>query len=168
MTIIMNDLQKKTLAVKGMTCASCAARIEKTLAARDGVRRAAVNLAAETLEVEWDAARLSLQDMAGHVAGLGFELVIPAREKVLDLVIKGMTCASCSARIEKVVGGLDGVRSIGVNLAAGTGTAVFDPDAISKRRRPLPVSALKRNPSQGGRKICCNNNSGRPGKNSPE
>jgi Cu+-exporting ATPase len=142
MTIIMNDLQKKTLAVTGMTCASCAARIEKTLAARDGVRRAAVNLAAETLEVEWDAARLSLQDMAGHVAGLGFELVIPAREKVLDLVIKGMTCASCSARIEKVVGGLDGVRSIGVNLAAGTGTAVFDPDAISKRRIVETIAGL--------------------------
>jgi Cu+-exporting ATPase len=138
----MDELQKKTLTVKGMTCASCAARIEKTLAARDGVRRAAVNLAAETIELEWDGARLSLEDIDGHVAGLGFELVMPARETVLELVLRGMTCASCSARIEKVVGGLDGVRSMEVNLAAGTGTAVFDPDAISRRRIVEAIAGL--------------------------
>ena len=45
-----------------------------------------------------------------------------------------MTCASCSARIEKVVGGLDGIRSMQVNLAAETGVVVFDPSTISKRQ----------------------------------
>jgi Cu+-exporting ATPase len=130
---IMDDLQKKTLAVKGMTCASCSARIEKVLAAQDGIQSVSVNLAAETMEVEWDNSILSVEDIAQRVSGLGFELEIPSSEVSLDLALKGMTCASCSARIEKVAGGLDGVRSMQVNLAAETGVVVFDQDRISKR-----------------------------------
>jgi Cu+-exporting ATPase len=138
----MAEIQKKTLAVKGMTCASCAARIEKIVSAQEGIRAVAVNLAAETMEVEWDDAKLSLEDIAGRVAGLGFELEIPSSETALDLVIKGMTCASCSARIEKVISGLDGVRSMQVNLAAETGVAVFDPGTTSKRRILETIASL--------------------------
>jgi len=138
----MAELHKKTLAVKGMTCASCAARIEKVLSVQDGINAVFVNLAAETVEVEWDGAKLSLDDIAGRVAGLGFELETPSSEVTLDLAIKGMTCASCSARIEKVVSGLDGVRTMQVNLAAETGVAVFDPAAISKRRILETIAGL--------------------------
>jgi Cu+-exporting ATPase len=135
-------MQKETLAVKGMTCASCAARIEKVLSAQDGIKAAAVNLAAETLEVEWDKTRISLDDIAEEVAGLGFELEVPSSEVTLDLAIKGMTCASCSARIEKVVSGLEGVRTMQVNLATETGVAVFDPHTISKRKILETISGL--------------------------
>jgi Cu+-exporting ATPase len=138
----MAELQKKTLAVKGMTCASCAARIEKVLSSREGIKAVAVNLAAETMEIEWDDAKLSLDDISGQVKGLGFELEIPASEVALDLAIKGMTCASCSARIEKVVSGLEGVRTMQVNLAAETGVTVFDPNIISKRRILETIAGL--------------------------
>jgi len=138
----MAELQKKTLAVKGMTCASCAARIEKVLSSREGIKAVAVNLAAETMEIEWDDAKLSLDDISGQVKGLGFELEIPASEVTLDLAIKGMTCASCSARIEKVVSGLEGVRTMQVNLAAETGVTVFDPNIISKRRILETIAGL--------------------------
>ena len=138
----MDELEKKTLAVKGMTCASCSARIEKVLSSREGIKAVAVNLAAETMEVEWDKAKLSLDDIARQVKGLGFELEIPSSEVTLDLAIKGMTCASCSARIEKVVSGLDGVRSMQVNLATETGVTVFDPSMISKRRIMETIAGL--------------------------
>ncbi|MGB5884051.1 MAG: heavy metal translocating P-type ATPase [Desulfobulbales bacterium] len=138
----MDELEKKTLAVKGMTCASCSARIEKVLSSREGIKAVAVNLAAETMEVEWDKAKLSLDDIAGQVKGLGFELEIPSSEVSLDLAIKGMTCASCSARIEKVVSGLDGVRTMQVNLATETGATVFDPSMISKRRIMETIAGL--------------------------
>ena len=127
-------MQKKTLAVKNMTCASCAARIEKVLSALDGISAVSVNLAAETMEVEWDETKIALEEIAAQVAGIGFELVLPSSEVSLELAIKGMTCASCSARVEKVVSGLAGVRSMQVNLAAETGVAVFDPHIISKRK----------------------------------
>ena len=138
----MDELEKKTLAVKGMTCASCSARIEKVLSSREGIKAVAVNLAAETMEVEWDKAKLSLDDIARQVKGLGFELEIPSSEVTLDLAIKGMTCASCSARIEKVVSGLDGVRTMQVNLATETGVTVFDPSMISKRRIMETIAGL--------------------------
>jgi Cu+-exporting ATPase len=138
----MAEIQKKTLAVKGMTCASCAARIEKVLSGQQGIKTVAVNLAAETMEVEWDNAKLSLEDIFGRVSELGFELAIPGGEVTLDLAIKGMTCASCSARIEKVIAGLDGVRSMQVNLAAETGVAVFDPGIASKRRILETIAGL--------------------------
>lgn len=138
----MDEPVKKTLAVKGMTCASCSARIEKVLSSREGIKAVAVNLAAETMEVEWDKAKLSLDDIAGQVKGLGFELEIPSSEVTLNLAIKGMTCASCSARIEKVVSGLDGVRTMQVNLATETGVTVFDPSMISKRRIMETIAGL--------------------------
>jgi Cu+-exporting ATPase len=129
----MDSVQKKTFIVKGMTCASCSARIEKVLAIQDGIQAVSVNLAAETMDIEWDNSTLSLEDIAQRVSGLGFELELPRSEITLDLELKGMTCASCSARIEKVVGGLDGVQSMQVNLAAETGVVIFDQERISKR-----------------------------------
>ncbi|WP_052487301.1 heavy metal translocating P-type ATPase [Gordoniibacillus kamchatkensis] len=50
----------------------------------------------------------------------------------LNLHITGMTCAACSARIEKVVGKLHGVKQISVNLATGSAAIVIEPSAIQK------------------------------------
>jgi len=139
----MADILKKTLAVKGMTCASCAARIERVLSGQEGINAVSVNLAAETMEVEWDTTKLSLDEIAGQVAALGFELETRAASEItMDLAIKGMTCASCSARIEKVIAGLDGVRTMQVNLAAETGVVVFDPSAVTKRRILETIGSL--------------------------
>jgi Cu+-exporting ATPase len=138
----MNEILKQTLAVKGMTCASCSARIERVLSTVEGIRSAAVNLAAETMDIEWEPAVITLEDVADRVKELGFELEIPEDEVSLNLAINGMTCASCSARIEKVVSAMPGVRSMQVNLAAETGTAVFEPGTVSKRRIVETIDSL--------------------------
>ncbi|MFA6899504.1 MAG: heavy metal translocating P-type ATPase [Desulfurivibrionaceae bacterium] len=126
--------EKQRVAIRGMHCASCSSRIEKVLAGTEGIRMAAVNLAAESLEVEWETGRLSLADIAGIVKGLGFELVLPEKDIRLTLAIAGMTCASCAARIEKVVGGMAGVGSMQVNLATESAVVVFDPDRVGQRQ----------------------------------
>ena len=126
--------EKQRVVIRGMHCASCSARIEKVLGATEGILAAAVNLAAESLDVEWEPARLSLADIAGIVKGLGFALVLPEKETKLALAIGGMTCASCAARIEKVVGDMAGVRTMQVNLATESATVVFDPDLVSQRQ----------------------------------
>jgi len=59
---------------------------------------------------------------------------LPEKETRLTLAIAGMTCASCAARIEKVVGDMVGVRTMQVNLATESGTVVFDPDLVSQRQ----------------------------------
>jgi len=124
---------KMLVPIKGMHCASCSARIEKVLSNQEGIYKAVVNLAAETMEVEWDPARLDIDRIGATVANLGFELVKPELEVKLELAISGMTCASCSARIEKVVGALPGVVSAQVNLATESAQVRFRRGEVGQR-----------------------------------
>jgi len=48
-------------------------------------------------------------------------------EKKLELKIGGMHCAACSARIEKVVGNLQGIETCSVNLATEQAQVNYDP-----------------------------------------
>jgi Cu+-exporting ATPase len=68
-----------TLPVEGMTCASCVARVEKTLKKIDGVQIANVNLATETVVLSFDPARTSLDILAHAVEGAGYKLMVPEK-----------------------------------------------------------------------------------------
>ena len=127
--------QNLTAAITGMSCASCSARIEKVVGQMDGVASCVINLATETVKIEFDAALVRDEDFVETIAKLGFELVLSPQEseKQIDLDIEGMHCASCSTRIEKVVGNLDGVRSCTVNLANETCRLVIMPSVIGVR-----------------------------------
>ena len=52
---------RATLALEGMTCASCAMRIEKNLRRVTGVKGASVNLATERADVTYDPAQILSQ-----------------------------------------------------------------------------------------------------------
>ena len=58
--------QRIDLDIDGMTCASCASRIEKKLNRLDGVE-ASVNYATEKASVRYDPARVKLEDLIGTV-----------------------------------------------------------------------------------------------------
>ncbi|HBK86097.1 MAG TPA: heavy metal translocating P-type ATPase, partial [Firmicutes bacterium] len=49
----------------------------------------------------------------------------------LTLFVQGMTCAACSARVEKVLRNLDGVEEANVNLATNRATIIYDPDRLT-------------------------------------
>ena len=53
-----------------------------------------------------------------------------AGEQTVTLNVKGMTCASCALRIERVLGRQDGVESAVVNFAGQEARAVVDPGAV--------------------------------------
>ena len=132
------------IAVKGMHCASCSTRIEKVLSSVEGVNKAAVNLATESMELEWEETVVDLDEIEARVKGLGFELDIPEEKNDvrLELALEGMHCASCSSRIEKVVSGLNGVISVGVNLATNTGLVVYQKDMVSARTIKETIKGL--------------------------
>ena len=50
----------------------------------------------------------------------------------LSLPVEGMTCASCVARVEKVLGALDGVENASVNLTTEKASINFDPAVIAE------------------------------------
>ena len=100
-----------TLPITGMTCASCAGRVERALLKVPGVDSAAVNLAAEQVRVHASNADLAGLVQAVEKAGYG----VPVQN--LELAIDGMTCASCVGRVERALLKVPGVRSASVNLA---------------------------------------------------
>lgn len=143
----MNNLPKGTqqtasIAIKGMHCASCSARIEKVIGSLEGVESISVNLATETMELSWTPAIIDLSIISEKIEGLGFELLMPTESNELLFNIEGMSCASCSARIEKVVSSMAGVDKAEVNLPAGSGRVVFDPHQVSQRQIREKINSL--------------------------
>ncbi|HOD14519.1 MAG TPA: copper ion binding protein [Spirochaetota bacterium] len=114
--------QERTLRITGMSCAACSARIEKALSRIEGVSAASVNLALETARVTYDTEKVRDEELVAAVekAGYGAEMAREREGARVDLVLTGMSCAACAARIEKAVGRRDGVNAAQVNLSAGT------------------------------------------------
>ncbi len=97
--------------VLGMTCASCAGRVERALRAVPGVEGADVNAATELADVR--GAALEAGALAAAVANAGYA----AATTTLALEIDGMTCASCVGRVERALQRVPGVTAASVNLA---------------------------------------------------
>ena len=129
---MVESTKKIRLAVRGMHCAACSSRIEKVVSGLAGVRQVSVNLATESMDLVWEPTRIELAAIIARVKELGFVLVAPASSGRAEFVIKGMHCAACAARIEKVVAGLAGVREVSVNLASESGVVLYDPESIGE------------------------------------
>ena len=123
-------MQHQVLDVRGMTCAMCAARIEKTVRKLAGVAEANVNLASEQLFVTHDEAVLPLENIIAAVHKIGYEMIEKPTHTTVTIPVGGMTCAACSARVERVLNRLDGVASATVNLATEKATVTYDPQVI--------------------------------------
>src|SRR5690606_18926625 len=100
------------LAVEGMTCASCAGRVERAVKQLPGVEDASVNLATEVVEVRGPALPAAA-DIAAAIGAAGYSV---ATDDV-DLAIEGMTCASCAGRVERALTKVPAVIEASVNLA---------------------------------------------------
>ena len=122
----MTDTSQTTLSIEGMTCASCVGRVEKALAALDGVSDVSVNLASETARLSLDDPS-SLSNAVQTLSALGY----PARTSKVALNISSMSCASCVGRVDKALADVPGVLSVSVNLAAETATVEFLEGAVS-------------------------------------
>lgn len=122
------EIRRIDMPVSGMTCAACAARIEKVLNRLPGVS-ASVNLAAERAQVQFSSDETSPAQVVAAIGKAGFG-VPPQR---VDLVIGGMTCAACAARIEKVLNRIEGVEAV-VNLAAEAARIRFVPGLVDHAR----------------------------------
>jgi P-type Cu+ transporter len=66
-------IKEATVSISGMTCAACAARIEKGLHKLPGVLEANVNLAMETATVEYDEGQVGVDDLIRQVEKLGYQ-----------------------------------------------------------------------------------------------
>ncbi|PAU54244.1 heavy metal translocating P-type ATPase [Pseudomonas sp. PICF141] len=107
----MSESTTFDLPIAGMTCASCAGRVERALSNVIGATAVSVNLATEQARVQ--APSDSLPALMEAVQQAGYS--VP--QQTLELSIDGMTCASCVGRVERALTKVPGVKSVSVNLA---------------------------------------------------
>ncbi|MGY4814995.1 heavy metal translocating P-type ATPase [Pseudomonas chlororaphis subsp. piscium] len=107
----MSESTTFDLPIAGMTCASCAGRVERALSKVAGAMAVSVNLATEQARVQ--APSDSLPALMAAVQDAGYS--VPAHS--LELNIGGMTCASCVGRVERALSKVAGVTRVSVNLA---------------------------------------------------
>ncbi|MFJ2691920.1 heavy metal translocating P-type ATPase [Pseudomonas sp. NPDC087336] len=107
----MSESTTFDLPIAGMTCASCAGRVERALSKVTGASAVSVNLATEQARVQ--APVDSLPALMEAVQKAGYSVA----QQRLELSIDGMTCASCVGRVERALNKVPGVRSVSVNLA---------------------------------------------------
>ncbi len=70
-----HETMKKTLAVKGMHCASCASVISRKIKQLPGVEACTVNVASEKASLVYDPSRVSIEHMNHEIGKLGYSLV---------------------------------------------------------------------------------------------
>lgn len=81
-------IRKDIFPVLGMSCASCAARVDKTLNSQPGVQEASVNYASATAQVVYDADVCSPLSLKAAVQNVGYDLLVKGQEGEADEVEK--------------------------------------------------------------------------------
>lgn len=82
---------KKTIPVIGMACASCSANVERKLNSLDGIQQASVSLPGRSALIDYDPAKISLEDMKRAVNGIGYDLVIEADRSAVEIERRAYT-----------------------------------------------------------------------------
>ncbi len=125
-------MTKTVLEIEGMTCASCARRVEDTLRKTKGVASVSVSLPAEKAFVEYDPNVTDVNSLIKAVDSTGYSAT-PAgqRMKIITANITDMTCMSCAQTIEKALSSTPGIHEANVNFAASKVTISYDPSVAS-------------------------------------
>ncbi|MGQ9825315.1 MAG: heavy metal translocating P-type ATPase [Desulfotomaculales bacterium] len=122
-----SSYKRISIPVEGMSCAACAARVERALKEMPGVFEAAVNLVAGKASLEYDPDQVSVESLARTIQDLGYQ--VPVEE--IHLAVRGMSCAACAARVERAVSALPGVLKVSVSLPAEAARVTFYPGTVS-------------------------------------
>ena len=79
----MSDTKQLTLPITGMTCANCVATVERNLKKLDGVNSAVVNLSSERATVDFDSAKLGINDFIARVNRAGYGIATGEAELII-------------------------------------------------------------------------------------
>lgn len=121
----MSNSIKREFILEGLDCANCAAKIEANVNKISGVTFAAMNFATKTLTIEAgneenidsivSDTNIIIKKLEPHVV-VKEKIISKPGKKVLLLI--GLGCANCAAKIEKEVNSLPGVKSATVDFVS--------------------------------------------------
>ncbi len=147
------NVERKTLTISGMSCASCVAVIEKSLMQTKGVKKAAVNFATEKAAVEFNPNLTTQKELEKAVEDAGYNVVREETEErgkleksgqnvqTLRLKIVGMDNPHCLSTIE---GGLNSLNGIVSKELFITEKAIinYNPDLIKVEKIKKTIKSL--------------------------
>ncbi|XP_038556259.1 copper-transporting ATPase 1 [Micropterus salmoides] len=123
--------------IGGMTCASCVANIERNLKNETGIYSVLVALMASKAEVRYNPELMDPVKIAECVKELGFTASVmenyEGSDGNLELVLRGMTCASCVHKIESSLMREKGIIYASVALATNKAHIKYDSEIIGPR-----------------------------------
>ncbi|XP_054244111.1 copper-transporting ATPase 2 isoform X1 [Indicator indicator] len=129
--------EKCFLQITGMTCASCVSTIERNLQKEDGIVSVLVALMAGKAEIKYKPELIQPPEIAQLIRNLGFEATVmedhAETEGKVELLITGMTCASCVHNIESKLMRTNGIFYASVALATCKAHIQFDPEITGPR-----------------------------------
>lgn len=122
----MSNKKKVELMLEGLDCANCAGKIERKVNELKEVKLASLNFVTKTLAIDID----SINEMENVILATKnivkkYEPYVVVKEKIIDkaskkvLVLMGLVCASCSAKIETKIKELKGVQNAYIDFAVG-------------------------------------------------
>ncbi|NLO89940.1 MAG: copper-translocating P-type ATPase [Clostridia bacterium] len=130
--------EEVSFSVLGMSCASCAQRIERKLSQLDGVENASVNFAAEKVSVTFSTDKIDLKEIIQAVKAQGFGVAF----KTAHFKVLGMNCASCAQSLEKRLAKEKGVLEASVNFSAEKASVTYIPEIVDPSSLKKAIEAL--------------------------
>lgn len=123
--------------IGGMTCASCVANIERNLKNEPGIFSVLVALMASKAEVRYNPEVTDPMKIAECIKELGFTASVmenyEGSDGNLELVVRGMTCASCVHKIESSLMREKGIIYASVALATNKAHIKYDAEVVGPR-----------------------------------
>ncbi len=115
-------MKNKTITIQGMSCVGCAKRLEEAISIKNGIEKASVNFATETLYISYNE-KLDIANLLKDIENLGFKAIEKTKEAII--FIGGMSCVSCAKRIENELINQKGIEDISVNFATETAKILY-------------------------------------------
>jgi Cu+-exporting ATPase len=116
-------IRTTAMPVTGMSCANCAANIERNVSKLPGVKTVSVDLASEKLHVTFDDKEVSEANIIDTVHNIGFGITTGK----LDLLLIGLQDQNDASLLEKNLKNLPGIARVSVNIANERLLAEFIP-----------------------------------------
>lgn len=139
-----------TYSIEGMTCGACVSAITNGLEDLDGVSKAAISLVTERGAVNYDASKVTPEQILERIDDCGFDAKLlstktdsPVTEEITKdtpkdsnectaiISIEGMTCGACVAAITNGVEGMNGVSKASISLVTERGAIEYDSSVVT-------------------------------------
>jgi Cu+-exporting ATPase len=119
----MANVKNTTMPVTGMSCANCAASIQKHVRQLPGVGSASVDIVGEKLTVSFDPSQIDENKIVACVRRIGFDIATGKSE----MRVKGLKNKAGADALGKLLGRRDGVLAVGVDFGTGRVSVEFIP-----------------------------------------